>query len=253
VRRLAVAVLALAGLAIAFAVVHRSTPDWYARLRYPLEYRAIVVGHAENYDLDPALLAAVIYRESKFDADARSSSGAIGLMQLLPDTAEGIALHTGGSKFEVADLYDPEINVRYGSFYLRRLLRKYGDERLALAAYNAGQTNVDEWIANGEGIAFPETRAYVDDVLDARKVYARAYADELGLGYRRTTSQDSTRSRASTIATSRPGPQRTTSRPPLRTLTVSFPPAAQIQSRHRVPRRVSARPLPTCEQTGSGS
>ncbi len=70
------------------------------------------------------------------------------------------------------DLYDPEINVRYGSFYLRRLLRKYGDERLALAAYNAGQTNVDEWIASGEGIAFPETREYVDDVLHAREVYA---------------------------------------------------------------------------------
>ena len=171
----------MAALAATALYVGEAQPSWYLRLRYPLEYEHIVRGHAENYDLDPALLAAVIYRESKFDADARSSSGAIGLMQLLPDTAEGIALHTGGSKFRVDDLYDPEINVRYGSFYLRRLLRKYGDERLALAAYNAGQTNVDEWIASGEGIAFPETREYVDDVLHARDVYARAYADELGL------------------------------------------------------------------------
>jgi soluble lytic murein transglycosylase len=172
--------LGLAGTG--FLYVQRTTPEWYERLRYPLEYEHIVRGHAQNYDLDPALLAAVIYRESKFDADARSSSGAIGLMQLLPDTAKGIAVHTGGSRFRVRDLYDPEINVRYGSFYLRRLIVKYGDERSALAAYNAGQTNVDRWLESGAGIQFPETRQYVDEVLEARGVYADAYADELGLG-----------------------------------------------------------------------
>jgi peptidoglycan lytic transglycosylase len=170
--------LAAAGGAYAYI---QSEPDWYVRLRYPLEYEHIVTGHAENYDLDPALLAAVIYRESKFDANAKSSSGAIGLMQLLPDTAKGIALHTGGSQFEVTDLWDPEINVRYGAFYLRRLLNKYGDLRLALAAYNAGQANVDEWRENGEAIAFPETRQYVDEVLHARDVYEKTYADELGI------------------------------------------------------------------------
>jgi soluble lytic murein transglycosylase len=175
-------VLALAALVGVFLYVEQTEPSWYVRLRYPLEYEHIVRGHAEQYDLDAAMVAAVIYRESEFDADARSSSGAIGLMQLLPDTAEGIAQLTGGSRFVVDDLYDPEINVRYGSFYLRRLLRKYEDERLALAAYNAGQANVDEWIAEGrEEIPFPETREFVDNVLDARELYARAYADELGL------------------------------------------------------------------------
>ena len=129
------------------------------RLRYPLRYDAIVRGHARNYRLDPALLAGVIYQESKFHAHARSSSGAIGLMQLLPDTAKGIAVHTGGSTFRVSDLDDPEINVRYGSWYLRHLLDKYGDERTALAAYNAGQENVDTWRREGKGIAFAETRA----------------------------------------------------------------------------------------------
>jgi soluble lytic murein transglycosylase len=104
------------------------------------------------------------------------------LMQLLPATAKGIALHTGGSRFRVADLYDPEINVRYGAFYLRRLLTKYDDTRLALAAYNAGQANVDSWRAEGKGIVFPETREYVDSVLETRDVYADAYAKELGLG-----------------------------------------------------------------------
>ena len=95
-------------------------------------------GHAHNYRLDPALLAAVIYQESKFDANARSSSGAIGLMQLLPATAEGIALHTGGSKFRISDLDDPEINVRYGSWYLRHLLDKYGNERAGACRIQRG-------------------------------------------------------------------------------------------------------------------
>ena len=182
--RVFASVLALfAVLGAAFLYVDRTSPAWYERLRYPLSYEHIVVGHARNYDLDPALIAAVIYRESKFDANARSSSGAIGLMQLLPDTAKGIALHTGGSRFRVEDLYDPEINVRYGSFYLRRLLTKYDEDiRLALAAYNAGQANVDGWLAEGKDIVFPETREYVEDVLETRDVYAHGYADELGLG-----------------------------------------------------------------------
>jgi soluble lytic murein transglycosylase len=180
--RVILSLLVLAGaFAAGLAYVEETKPAWYARLRYPLEYEHIVVGHARNYQLDPALLAAVIYRESEFDADARSPSGAVGLMQLLPDTAKGIALHTGGSRFRVRDLYDPEINVRYGSFYLRRLLRKYEDERLALAAYNAGQANVDQWLADGRGIRFAETERYVAGVLDAREVYERAYAGELGL------------------------------------------------------------------------
>jgi peptidoglycan lytic transglycosylase len=175
------ALVVLAAAGAGFAYVQRTQPPWYERLRYPLSYDHIVVGHARNYELDPALLAAVIYRESKFDAGAKSSSGAIGLMQLLPATAKGIALHTGGSRFRVADLYDPEINVRYGAFYLHRLLTKYGDTTLALAAYNAGQANVDTWRAEGKGIVFPETREYVDAVLETREVYADAYAKELGL------------------------------------------------------------------------
>lgn len=168
-----------AALGGAFAYVNSTEPDWYVRLRYPLHYDAIVRGHARNYRLDPALLAAVIYQESKFHAHARSSSGAIGLMQLLPATAEGIAIHTGGSRFRVSDLDDPEINVRYGSWYLRHLLDKYGDVPTALAAYNAGQENVDKWRANGQGIAFSETRHYVKRVEHLQTLYRRAYHSEL--------------------------------------------------------------------------
>jgi soluble lytic murein transglycosylase len=140
-----------------------------------------VRAHAHNYDLNPALLAAVIDEESKFRADAKSSAGAVGLMQLLPATAKGIAIHTGGSKFVTSDLYDPEINVRYGAWYLHHLLQKYGDERLALAAYNAGQQNVDTWRAEGKGVQFPETRAYVDEVERLKDIYRRTYPRELGL------------------------------------------------------------------------
>ena len=167
-------------MAVGAAVyVHEEKPAPYARLLYPLRYEEIIDGHAANYRLDPALLAAVIYQESKFRADAKSSSGAIGLMQLLPDTAQGIADRTGGSRFVVDDLYDPELNVRYGAWYLRHLLDKYESEQLALAAYNAGQTNVDEWRRQGIGIQFAETRAYVDKVEELRKLYARVYAKQL--------------------------------------------------------------------------
>ena len=179
--RRVVALVAVVGTAAAvFAYVNSTKPPWYERLRYPLRYDTIVRSHARNYGLDPAFLAAVIYTESKFDATARSSSGAIGLMQLTPTTAKGIAIRTGGSAFRVADLEDPEINVRYGAWYLRHLFRKYHDERLVLAAYNAGQGNVDKWIRNGESIQFPETNAYVDRVEKLQSVYRDAYAAELG-------------------------------------------------------------------------
>ena len=172
-------VVVAAALAAAFAYVNSTEPAWYVRLRYPLDYQAIVRGHSRNYQLDPALLAAVIYQESKFRAHARSSSGAVGLMQLLPSTAEGIAVHTGGTKFRVSDLDDPEINVRYGSWYLRHLLDKYGDERTALAAYNAGQENVDHWRAEGKGIEFAETRHYVKRVEHLKTLYRRGYRAQL--------------------------------------------------------------------------
>jgi soluble lytic murein transglycosylase len=157
----------------AFLYVDTASPPWYERLRYPLAYETIIRGHARNYRLDPALLAAMIYQESKFEVDARSEAGAIGLMQLRPDTARGIAVRTGGSQFRVDDLYDPEINVRYGSWYLRHLLDKYGSEERALAAYNGGQGNVDR------GVIYRETRHYVQRVLELRVIYREAYASEL--------------------------------------------------------------------------
>jgi soluble lytic murein transglycosylase len=190
VRRAAVALVVVAlGGAGAFAVLQHEQPGWWVRLWYPLDYEQVVVGNARLYHLDPALVAAVVYEESQFDAHARSGAGAVGLMQLLPDTARGIAIHTGGTKFDPrTDLLDPDLNVRYGCWYLRHLRQKYaeypnGDE-LALAAYNAGQANVDRWIAETTPgatipIRFPATRDYVADVEHLETLYRRAYHSEL--------------------------------------------------------------------------
>ena len=162
------------------AFLYLRTTDWYARLWHPLRYATIVRTYAQQQQLDPALLAAVIDTESKFNADARSSAGAVGLMQLTPATAEGIAEYTHGSKFRLSDLTNPDINVRYGSWYLRNLLNHYRNERLALAAYNAGKGNVDRWQSLHEGIQFPDTRAYVVKVESLKKLYRRVYAGQLG-------------------------------------------------------------------------
>ena len=174
-RLLAASTLLIVAVAASFVYLRNGEPEWFQRIRYPLEYEQIVRGHERNYQLDPALVAAVIYQESKFRANAKSEAGAIGLMQLQPETAKGIAVRTGGSRFQTSDLYNPEINVRYGSWYLRHLLDKYEDEKTALAAYNAGHRNVDEWRAEGKEIQFPETRHYVDRIEHLKGVYRDAY------------------------------------------------------------------------------
>jgi soluble lytic murein transglycosylase len=180
VRRFFVALVVLAVPLAALALyVFHTKPTWYERARYPLQYGAIVRQEARAKDLDPALVAAVIYQESRFHRDARSRAGAIGLMQLQPETAQAIALRTGGTAFEVSDLTNPAINIRYGSWYLQNLFAKYRNERLVLAAYNAGQGNVDRWLASGQPIEYAETRAYVDAVASLKRIYSEAWRDEL--------------------------------------------------------------------------
>jgi soluble lytic murein transglycosylase len=193
VRRLVAAAGAVVvAVAVLYALFGDRGRDLLERTEYPLRYPAIVRGHARTYDIDPALLAAVIYSESRFRPHVRSSRGAIGLMQLLPSTAQGIATRTGGTAFVASDLDDPEINVRYGAWYLRHLREHYAGRpdamRLALAAYNAGMANVDAWVAAtppGRPLqippAFAETRRYLDGIEHARTVYRRLYAKQLGL------------------------------------------------------------------------
>ena len=157
--------------------------DVIQELTLPLRHEDIIRQQAKEKNVDAALIAAVIYAESKFD-DRTSSAGARGLMQITPQAAKDIERHSGGTTFQLGDLGDPEINIRYGTYLLRELLDRYeGDVVAALAAYNAGPTNVDNWGGSDltvDEIPFPETRAYVEDVLDKQRAYREKYAKELG-------------------------------------------------------------------------
>jgi soluble lytic murein transglycosylase len=150
----------------------------------PLRHEDIIRQQAERFDLDAALIAAVINQESGF-SDATSEAGARGLMQITPETGDQIEKLSGGETFVYEDLSDSDLNIRYGTFYLRPLFDRFeGNEVAALAAYNAGPENVEAWGGSGlevDDIEFPETRAYVEDVLDDRDAYRDNYADELGL------------------------------------------------------------------------
>jgi soluble lytic murein transglycosylase len=151
----------------------------------PLRHEDIIRQQAADKGVPADLIAAVIYSESRF-RDQTSHAGARGLMQITPSTARLIEQLSGGQTFKFEDLSDPDINIRYGTFYLRYLLDKFDDNEVAaLAAYNAGETNVIAWGGSDlqvDDIPFPETRGYVEDVLDKRVEYARHYRDELGLG-----------------------------------------------------------------------
>jgi soluble lytic murein transglycosylase len=189
-RRIALMVFALAVAVVVFlmAPLFRRA---YEDLSLPLSYSNIIRQQAAEKNLDPALVAAVIYAETKFDSRP-SSAGAEGLMQLLPQTAEFLARRSGATNFHVSDLQNPAVNIAYGSYYLRYLLNKYHDnEVLALAAYNGGETNVDRWLDADQQagkqftvwrIRFPQTQAYVIKVMQAQRDYRATYASQLGYG-----------------------------------------------------------------------
>jgi soluble lytic murein transglycosylase len=184
------AIVVVAGVVVA-AVVAPHVDKAVQEVVLPLRHEDIIRQQAADKGLDPALIAGVIYTESRF-RDQTSHAGAKGLMQLLPSTADDIARKSGGTAYVEGDLANPQVNISYGSFYLRYLLRRYGgNEVLAIAAYNAGEGRVDQWIFDarhrGEEfdharhIPFPETRHYVQQVLDVRARYRSEYGRELGL------------------------------------------------------------------------
>jgi soluble lytic murein transglycosylase len=192
VRRRAFLLAGVAAIAVIAAVVMAPWADKAVQeLALPLRHEDIIRQQAAQKQLDPSLIAGVIYVESHF-RDQTSHAGAKGLMQLMPQTADYIARKSGGTRFVQGDLATPQVNISYGSWYLRYLLQKYhGSDTLALAAYNAGEGKVDEWwraaVDSGQNfdvarhIPFPETRDYVTHVLEARAAYRKQYARELGL------------------------------------------------------------------------
>ena len=186
-RRRLLVLLAVAGLlVVGIGSLLPRVDDAVKEVTLPLRHEDVIRQQAADKGVDASLIAGVIYAESRF-RDQTSHAGARGLMQITPATAQEIAHKSGGTAFEQGDLATPQINIAYGTWYLRSLLDRYGgNEPLAVAAYNAGTGNVDGWIARDPGmtiaeIPFPETRAYVDSVLDARSQYRVRYARELGL------------------------------------------------------------------------
>jgi peptidoglycan lytic transglycosylase len=183
-RRRLTAIAALAA-ALLWPQVHHAVRE----ITLPLRHEDIIRQQAHEKGLDPALVAAVIYAESHFRDGQTSQAGALGLMQITPATARYIARKSGGTAFVVGDLATPQVNIAYGSYYLRYLLSRYdGNEAFALAAYNAGEGNVDRWRAAARtqgrtlsvgAIPYAETRAYVRRVQEAKRDYASSYGSAL--------------------------------------------------------------------------
>lgn len=160
---------------------------WASRQLYPLPDPDLIAGEALSRGLDPWLVAAVIRVESRFDPTARSHRGAIGLMQVMPDTALWVAERLGLEPPTPADLTDPALNVHIGTWYLADLVQEFGEIHIALAAYNAGRGTVARWLAEGRlgrgpdpGLAaapipFPETENFVRRVLRDWRRYRRLY------------------------------------------------------------------------------
>jgi len=177
-------------VALLAAIVVPRLPDAVRELTLPLRHEDIIRQQSADKGLDPSFVAAVIYTESKF-RDQTSHAGARGLMQITPQTARYIARLSGGTAFEQGDLATPQINISYGVYYLRYLMRRYdGNEVPVLAAYNGGEGNVDRWLGRSgmsartfglEQIPFAETRDYVGRVLDVQREYRTKYRRELGL------------------------------------------------------------------------
>ena len=148
---------------------------------FPLRYVDIINNYAEIHELNPTLVFAVIHAESRFNPDVVSRAGASGLMQIMESTAYWLAPQAAVENFDyAAQIFDPEINIRLGTFYLNMLLNRFGDLDVALAAYNAGSGNVGSCLRNPDyssdgvtldHIPFPETRNYVNRVAQNMQIY----------------------------------------------------------------------------------
>lgn len=176
---------------VVYAAIH--LPSAQKKILYPFPYRAEIEEHARHYQVDKFLAVSVMKVESNFSENAHSASGAVGLMQLMPETAAWIASCLNEEPPDLEQMHECERNIKYGIWYLAELEDEfYGNDILALAAYNAGRGNVQHWIQeNGwnenfsdvEAIPYDETRLYVKRVLHCREKYAELYGLNF-FGYR---------------------------------------------------------------------
>lgn len=174
-------------LVILFGILYLLQAKWFWKIFYPWPYRQEITEAARMFRLDPYLLAALIKVESRFDSNAQSEVGAMGLMQVMPNTAAWVAHQIGMSNFHSELLYEPRINLLIGSWYLSHLIQDFdGNLVVSLAAYNAGRGNVRAWLATDQwkgnmsdldNIPFPETEVYIRAVLRDYEIYKYLYGD----------------------------------------------------------------------------
>lgn len=155
------------------------------KIVYPYPHKATIQKYAAQYGVDPLLVVAVIREESKFLPQSESHKGAIGLMQLMPNTAKSIAASLGDKTYSEAELLNPEKNIQYGTWYLASLQKVFSNNTtLVIAAYNGGRGHVQEWINSGQidpqniqqqDIPYKETRDYVSRVLKSYNKYISLY------------------------------------------------------------------------------
>lgn len=158
--------------------------SFFLRKAYPIKYFGYVSVNADKYNVDKELILSVIKSESNFRQDVQSGAGAIGLMQIMPETFDWLQRHNLISYMDVGHLKDPKTNIEYGTYLLSILEKKYGSVVEALCAYNAGIGTVDKWLkderysSDGKtlrSIPYPDTAAYVKNVLDSYKMYKNLY------------------------------------------------------------------------------
>lgn len=178
-----VALLLVLAACAALAFLALRGPLWFQKLYYPLDFTNEISDSATRHEVNPYLVAAVVNEESGFDPNQVSRAGAVGLMQLMPATAEDLRARGIVDEAVVgqAPLTDPAANIEHGTAYLRYLIERYHEVEVALAAYNAGLRYADEWTAQGgdirDAIAFPETRHFVVRVVRAKERYEEIYPD----------------------------------------------------------------------------
>jgi Soluble lytic murein transglycosylase and related regulatory proteins (some contain LysM/invasin domains) len=135
-------------LLLAIAVGLLAARSYVYKVLYPLKYESYITSYSKANNVDPYLIMAMIKTESRYDRNAVSEQGAIGLMQLTESTAGWIAEKIGVTEYQTDKLYDPEINIKMGTWYYNNLKEEFGTSELALAAYNAGRGNVKEWLSS---------------------------------------------------------------------------------------------------------
>lgn len=183
--KIIVSIAVIIVILVSAAFILKKANSVYTQASYPLKYQNEIDAASKKYGVDKSLIYGVIKTESNFDPDAKSSAGALGLMQLMPDTFEWLqTYYKDENDYKFEDLTDPAINIDYGVELLSILSKRYENEETMLCAYNGGLGNVDKWLDNKDYsddgktlkvVPFPETDKYHKLVEQNKSIYYQLY------------------------------------------------------------------------------